>query len=171
MPVTAAAAAGVTCAMAARAASRFFSGSAGFGLNAPSPRITLIIAISSAASLPGRMKWCSLAISAVSLRRGSTTTTLPPRDWIAFSRRATSGTVIMLPLEAIGLPPRIRKWSVRSMSGIGIRNWWPNISNEVSCCGSWSTDEALNALRVFSRRAKCWMPSSVPRLCTEGLPA
>ena len=33
-----------------------------------------------AASLPGRMKWCSLAIFAVSVRRGSITTILPPRS-------------------------------------------------------------------------------------------
>ena len=35
---------------------------------------------SRSASVPGRMKWCSSASSAVRLRRGSITTTLPPRS-------------------------------------------------------------------------------------------
>jgi hypothetical protein len=30
-----------------------------------------------------------------------------------------SGAVITLPLEAAGLPPKIRKWPVRSTSGTG----------------------------------------------------
>ena len=34
---------------------------------------------------------------------------LPPRFWMAFRRPFTSGTVMMEPLEASGLPPMIRK--------------------------------------------------------------
>ena len=45
-----------------------------------SSTIVHAIAASSSASVPGRMKWCSSASSAVRVRRGSTTTTLPPRS-------------------------------------------------------------------------------------------
>ena len=73
------------------------------------------------ASLAGRMKWCSLASAAVSVRRGSSSTTLP-RSTIAFSRRGTPGAVIRLPLEATGLAPSMSRKSVRSRSGTGNRN-------------------------------------------------
>ena len=48
----------------------------------PGPRRTACgpSPISRCASPPGRMKWCSSAASAVRVRRGSTTTTLPPRS-------------------------------------------------------------------------------------------
>ena len=49
-----------------------------------------------------------------------TTTIRPPRFFRARSRAGKSGTVIRLPLEAIGLAPKTRKYDVRSMSGIGI---------------------------------------------------
>ena len=45
----------------------------------------------SSASVPGRMKWCSSASSAVRLRRGSITTTLPPRSRIAAQPAAHVG--------------------------------------------------------------------------------
>ncbi|MNY27418.1 hypothetical protein D3C86_1613260 [compost metagenome] len=70
---------------------------------------------------------CWSAIAAVSLRRGSTTTSLPPRALIALRRFSTSGTVMMLPLEASGLPPRISMKSVWSISGMGISRPWPYI--------------------------------------------
>ena len=79
------------------------------------------------ASPPGRMKWCSSAASAVRVRRGSITTTLPPRLRIARSRPRMSGAVSRLPLETSGLAPRIIRWSVRSTSGTGIDSGAPNI--------------------------------------------
>ena len=89
--------------------------------------------------MPGRMKWCASATSAVRERRGSTTTTLPPRAWIARSRPRRSGAVSRLPLEASGLAPRISRWSVRSTSGIAIVSDPPNISPEAISFGRWST--------------------------------
>ena len=53
---------------------------AGPGSARPSSKRTLAIANRRWASVPGRMKRCSSATSAVRLRRGSTTTTLPPRS-------------------------------------------------------------------------------------------
>jgi hypothetical protein len=41
--------------------------------------------------------------------RGSRTTILPPRAYSAFSRLGKSGTVIMLPFEAMGLAPSTKK--------------------------------------------------------------
>jgi len=61
------------------------------------------------ASVPGRMKWCSLASAAVRVLRGSMTTTLPPRRRIARRRPGTSGAVIRLPFETKGLAPRMRR--------------------------------------------------------------
>ena len=89
--------------------------------------------------MPGRMKWCSSATSAVRERRGSTTTTLPPRSWIARRRPRMSGAVSRLPLEASGLAPRISRWSVRSTSGTAIVSEPPNISAEAISFGRWST--------------------------------
>jgi hypothetical protein len=51
---------------------------------------------------PGRMKWCSLASFAVSVRRGSTTTIFPPRAITRFKRPGASGIVIRLPCEIAG---------------------------------------------------------------------
>ena len=79
------------------------------------------------ASPPGRMKWCSSAASAVRVRRGSITTTLPPRSRMARRRPRMSGAVSRLPLETSGLAPRISRWSVRSTSGTGIDSGAPNI--------------------------------------------
>ncbi len=61
------------------------------------------------ASVPGRMKRCSSASSAVLDRRGSTTTMRPPRARIARSRPGTSGTVMRLPFDANGFAPRMRR--------------------------------------------------------------
>ena len=65
------------------------------------------------------MKWWRVAASAVSVRHGSITTTLPPRSRIAFRRLATSGALMMLPFEATGFAPRISQYAVWSRSGIG----------------------------------------------------
>ena len=66
----------------------------------PSATITLAIAASSSASEPGRIDTHSSASSAVFERRGSTTTTLPPRARIASIRPGKSGAVHMLPFDA-----------------------------------------------------------------------
>ena len=100
--------------------------------------------------MPGRMKWCSSASSAVRLRRGSTTTTLPPRARIARSRPRMSGAVIRLPLEASGLAPRISRWSVRSTSGIGTLSGPPNMWPAETCFGIWSTVLAVKMFLVPS---------------------
>ena len=52
------------------------------------------------ASVPGRIGTHSSAWSAVSVRRGSTTTTFPPRAWMASSRPGKSGAVQRLPFDA-----------------------------------------------------------------------
>ena len=85
------------------------------------------------------MKWCSSASSAVRLRRGSITTSLPPRALSFFSRPRMSGAVIRLPFEASGLAPSISRWSVRSTSGTGTVVPVPNISAAAICLGNWST--------------------------------
>ncbi len=92
--------------------------------------------------MPGRMKRCVSATSAVSVRRGSTTTRRPPRAFSALRRSGIPGAVIMLPFEASGLAPRARKNCVRSMSGIGRSSMCPNIVVAARWCGSWSTDVA-----------------------------
>jgi len=47
-----------------------------------------------------------------------------------------SGAVIRLPLEASGLAPRIRRWSVRSMSGTATDVPLPNMSALAICLGN-----------------------------------
>ena len=69
--------------------------------------------------MPGRIGWCSSATSAVRLRRGSTTTSFPPRARSAFNRPRMSGAVISEPFEASGFAPSISRCIVRSTSGIG----------------------------------------------------
>ena len=63
------------------------------------------------------MATCSSARAAVSVRRGSMTTTRPPRVRIALMRPLTFGAVMRLPFDTAGLPPTQRNRSVRSMSG------------------------------------------------------
>ena len=72
------------------------------------------------ASVPGRMNRCWLASAAVSVARGSTTMSRPPRARSAFKRPFTSGAVMMLPLDASGLAPSASMQSVRSRSGTGM---------------------------------------------------
>jgi hypothetical protein len=97
---------------------------------------------SSSASVPGRMKWCSSASWAVRVRRGSTTTSLPPRARRERSRPRMSGAVMRLPLDASGLAPRMSRCWVRSTSGTGTVVPVPNMSALASCLGTWSTLEA-----------------------------
>ena len=106
-PVAAATRSGVNGAIAAANS----SSPAGAGRRARPGRrarrstITLAIAASSRASVPGRIDTHSSASSAVFERRGSTTTTLPPRARIASMRPGKSGAVHMLPFDAYGLAP------------------------------------------------------------------
>ena len=57
------------------------------------------------ASVPGRIGNHRSASSAVRLRRGSTTTRVPPRARIASIRPGKSGAVHRLPFDAYGLAP------------------------------------------------------------------
>ena len=88
------------------------------------------------------MGTCAVASSAVLVRRGSTTTTEPPRSMTARRRPGQSGAVAKLPFDAKGLAPRIRRWSVRSMSGTGLVSTFPKISPDEISFGRWSTVEA-----------------------------
>ncbi len=96
----------------------------------PSATITFAMAASNSASEPGRIDTHSSDSSAVFERRGSTTTTLPPRALIAWRRPGKSGAVHMLPFDAYGLAPSISRKSVRSRSGTGTAtgdpNTWPD---------------------------------------------
>jgi hypothetical protein len=73
---------------------------------------------SSSASVSGRTGRCSNA-AAVSVRRGSATTTRPPRATIASSASRIRGVVTSDPWLTSGLAPIISSRLVRSMSGIG----------------------------------------------------
>ena len=57
--------------------------------------------------------------TAVSVRRGSTTTTRPPRLTMSCMRSLMRGAVRKLPWETTGLAPIITRRSVRVRSGIG----------------------------------------------------
>ncbi len=91
----------------------------------PSAKSTFAMASSSAASVPGWMPTHSSACSAVPVRRGSTTTTRPPRARMASSRPSTSAAASRLPWEACGLAPSISRKSVRSRSGRGMLHMPP----------------------------------------------
>ena len=92
----------------------------------------------------------SSASLAVRERRGSTTTTRPPRARIARSRPRASGAVISEPFDASGLAPRISSQPLRSRSGTGTLVEVPNIRPEATCFGYWSTVLAVKMLRVPS---------------------
>ena len=121
--------------------------------------------------MPGRMKWCSSAMAAVSVRRGSITTSWPPRARIAFARPRKSGTVHMLPLLAIGLAPSISRKSQWSMSGTGTVSGWPYIQPLASWRGIWSSVDALNTLREPAARSRRCTYRPSPSRCTFGLPS
>ncbi len=117
IPVAGATASGVNgCASASTSATPSARPS---GRTRSSAKSTWTSAKSSSASVPGRIGWCSSASSAVRERRGSTTTSLPPRARSARSRPRMSGAVSSEPLEASGLAPSISRCIVRSTSGIG----------------------------------------------------
>ena len=89
--------------------------------------------------MPGRIKWCSSAASAVSLRRGSTTTSLPPRSRSALQPAAHVGR---------GHQRAVRRQRVRAQHqqvlravdvGHGTESGAPNISPAETCFGIWST--------------------------------
>ena len=105
----------------------------------PSSKSTPTMANSSSASVPGMTATCSSASSAVRERRGSTTTTRPPRDRMPCSRPRASGAVISEPFEAAGLAPRISSHEQRSRSGTATVVGEPNRYAEASCLGYWST--------------------------------
>ncbi len=122
-PLTRSASSGVNGSTAARTASRPSTQAGGVARSAT--RSSRTIARRTAASEPGRTKRCSSAIFAVSVRRGSRTTSRPPREASSRRRCGKSGTVHSEPFDAIGLWPTRTRRSVRSMSGTGRRNWWP----------------------------------------------
>ena len=99
------------------------------------------------------MKWCASATAAVSVRRGSITTSLPPRARSALALPRKSGTVHMLPLLTSGFAPSTSRWSVRLMSGSATVSQWPNIRPLASCLGIWSSVDAEKTLRVPNARA------------------
>ena len=111
-----------------------------------------------------------MATLAVSVRRGSNSTSFPPRALSSRTRFGKSGTVISEPLDAIGLAPNIRKYDVRSMSGMGSISWWPKSCQATNWCGIWSTVEALNRFRVrrVFTNGTPWVAK--PTECTFGLP-
>jgi hypothetical protein len=57
----------------------------------------------------GMIGKCTSAWSAVLVRRGSTTTTLPPRARIASTRPGKSGAVHNDPFDSHGLAPKIMR--------------------------------------------------------------
>jgi hypothetical protein len=116
------------------------------------------------------MKWCSSASSAVRVRRGSTTTTLPPRSRIARRRPRMFGAVSRLPFDTSGLAPSISRCSQRSTSGIGTESIVPNMWPAETCFGIWSTVEAEYMFCVPSTRSHAGPCVRKDRLCAFGLP-
>ena len=102
----------------------------------PSPR-------AAGASVPGRMKWCSSASSAVRVRRGSTTTTLPPRSRM----RAQPPAHVGRGQQAAVRDERVGAQDQQVVGAVDVRApaptaACPNISPELTCLGIWSTVEA-----------------------------
>jgi hypothetical protein len=100
-PVTSATASGVNGSASASTSSSPASHSPATPVStSPSSASTLTSAMSRNGSAPGRMARWRLATSAVRDRRGSTTTSVPPRSSRASMRPGQSGAVARLPLEA-----------------------------------------------------------------------
>jgi hypothetical protein len=93
----------------------------------PSSNTTWSRESSSQASESGVTATCS-NWRAVSVLRGSTTTTRPPRAVIACSWSRTRGAVSTDPCETIGLAPSMRRKLVRWRSGIGTTSGDPYMS-------------------------------------------
>ena len=89
--------------------------------------------------MPGVIGSHSSAFSAVPVRTGSITITLPPRPRIASISPITSGQAISEPCDACGLAPITTNRSVRRMSGTGIFHMPPYIRWELTFFGHWST--------------------------------
>lgn len=120
--------------------------------------------------MPGRMKTCSSARFAVRVRRGSTTTSLPPRPRSALSRPGKSGAVQSEPFDSSGLAPSMSRYPVRSRSGTGMVSGWPNIRPLDTCFGIWSAVLAEKTLRVPSARISGPPYREPAMLCAFGLP-
>ena len=56
------------------------------------------------------------------------------------------------------------------MSAIGISSWWPYSCQATNWWGSWSTEVALNLLRVLKDLSICTPWVCAPSECTFGLP-
>ena len=56
------------------------------------------------------------------------------------------------------------------MSAIGISSWWPNSCQATNWWGSWSTEVALNLLRVLKDLSISTPWVCAPSECTFGLP-
>ncbi len=74
--------------------------------------------------MSGRIATCSYW-RAVSVRRGSTTTTRPPRSTTSFSCSRTRGADSTDPCETSGFAPTMNRKRVRFRSGIGTSNGEP----------------------------------------------
>ena len=104
--------------------------------DAPAPRRTDVCARPrrKKTSLPGRMNRCRSARRAVSVRRGSTTTSLPPRAWSAWPCRGNRApSTDCRWTHGIGAQheQEVAALDVRH----GIDSQWPNISPRDSCLG------------------------------------
>ena len=56
------------------------------------------------------------------------------------------------------------------MSAIGISSWWPNSCQATNWWGSWSTELALNLLRVLKVLSMATPWVCAPSECALGLP-
>jgi len=106
-PLTCSASSGVKSSTSSRMRSRWSTYDGGSAKS--SANMVCTIDSSTTTSEPGRTKWCSVAIFAVSVCRGSKTTICPPRSLMPWARWGKSGVVISEPFEAIGFAPNTRK--------------------------------------------------------------
>ncbi len=56
------------------------------------------------------------------------------------------------------------------MSAIGISSWWPKSCQATNWCGTWSTELALNLLRVLKVLSIVTPWVCAPSECALGLP-
>ena len=89
--------------------------------------------------MPGVIAIHSSARSAVPVRRGSMTTTLPPRSRMPSISPITSGQASSEPCDACGFAPITTSRSVRWMSGTGIFHMPPYMRCALTFFGHWST--------------------------------
>jgi len=107
-----------------------------------------IIATSRKRSVPGRIATCSSAIFAVSVRRGSTTTTFPPPCWMALRSEAIRGRrwSRVIPLVTSGLVPSRRAKRARAASGCRVRFSFPSTRSATAPRSVYSRERTLNEL-------------------------